>query len=60
MSLTESPYDLFRYVMYNYICMNLWGVAVLNLDSHPDHNKEPYHAPYASPKTITRVGYIRY
>ena len=21
--------------------MNLWGVAVLGLDSHPDHNKGP-------------------
>ncbi len=29
--------------------MNLWGVAVLELDSHPDHNKGPDHAPYACP-----------
>ncbi len=24
----------------NDICMNLWGGAVHELDSHPDHNKE--------------------
>ena len=24
-----------------YSCMNLWGVAVLDLDSHPDHIKGP-------------------
>ena len=24
--------------------MNLWGVAVLELDSHPDNNKGPDHA----------------
>ena len=24
--------------------MNLWGVAVLELDSHPDYNKGPDHA----------------
>ncbi len=29
--------------------MNLWGVAVLELDSHPDHNKGPDHAPCACP-----------
>ncbi len=27
--------------------MNLWGVAVLELDSHPDHNKVPDQAPCA-------------
>ncbi len=32
-------------------CMNLWGVAVLELDSHPDHNKGPDHAPCDCPKT---------
>ena len=31
--------------------MNLWGVAVLELNSHPDHNKGPDHAPCAGPKT---------
>ncbi len=31
------------------ICMNLWGIAVLELDSHPDHNKGPDHAPCACP-----------
>ncbi len=30
--------------------MNLWDVAVLELDSHPDdHNKGPDHAPCAGP-----------
>ncbi len=27
--------------------MNLWGVAVLELDSHPGHNKGPDNAPCA-------------
>ena len=31
--------------------MNLWGVAVLELDSHSDPKKGPDHAPYACPKT---------
>ena len=31
--------------------MNLWGVTVLDLDSHPDHNKGPDHSPRAGPKT---------
>ncbi len=31
--------------------MYLWGVAVLKLDSHRDHNKGPHHAPCAGPKT---------
>ncbi len=31
--------------------MNLWGIAVLGLDSHPDHNKGPGYAPCACPKT---------
>ncbi len=30
--------------------MNLWGVAVLKVDSHPDHNKGPDHAPCVCPK----------
>ena len=29
--------------------MNLWGVAVLVLDSNPDHNKGPDDAPCAGP-----------
>ncbi len=29
--------------------MNLWGVAVLELDSHPDHNKGPDYAPLDCP-----------
>ncbi len=29
------------------ICMYLWGVAVLLLDSLPDNNKGPEHAPCA-------------
>ena len=33
------------------ICMNLCGVAVLELDSHPDHNKGPDHASCDCPKT---------
>ncbi len=31
--------------------MNLWGVAVPELDSHPDRNKGPYHAPCTCPQT---------
>ena len=31
--------------------MNLWGFAVLELDSYPDHNKGPDHAPCACPET---------
>ena len=31
--------------------MDLWVVAVLVLDSNPDHNKGPDHAPCACPKT---------
>ncbi len=30
--------------------MYLWGVAVLEHDSHPDHNKGPDHTPCACPK----------
>ena len=37
-----------KYV-YVCICMNLLGVAVPELDSHPDHNKGPDHAPCAGP-----------
>ncbi len=33
--------SLLQDIMY----MNLWGVAVHELDSHPDHNKGPDHAP---------------
>ncbi len=33
------------------ICMNLWGIAVFELDSHPEHCKGPDHAPCACPKT---------
>ena len=29
--------------------MNLWGVAVLELDSQPDYKKGPDHAPCAGP-----------
>ena len=31
--------SIFLYVICN--CMILWGVAVLELDSYPDHNKGP-------------------
>ena len=37
--------------MLIFICMNLWGVAVLELDSYPDHNKGPDYAPCPCPKT---------
>ena len=38
--------------MLDVICfMNLWGFAVLELDSHPDHNKGPDQAPCACPET---------
>ena len=33
------------------VCMNLLGAAVLEFDSHPDHNKGADHAPCACPKT---------
>ncbi len=33
------------------ICMHLWGVAVLELDSHPDHNRRPDNVPCAFQKT---------
>ena len=33
------------------IFMNLWGVAVLELDSQPDHIKRPDHVPCACPET---------
>ena len=36
------------------ICMNLWGVAVHDLDSHPDHKKWPDH----SPIFLLRVVYV--
>ncbi len=29
--------------------MYLWGVAVLELDSHPEHNKGPDYAPCSCP-----------
>ncbi len=29
--------------------INLWGVKVLELDSHPDHNKGPDYTPCACP-----------
>ncbi len=29
--------------------MFLWGVAVLELNSYPDHNKGPDHAPCTCP-----------
>ncbi len=32
------------------ICIYKRGVAVLELDSHPDHNKGPDHKPNACPK----------
>ncbi len=31
--------------------MYLWGVALLELDSHLDHNKGPDQVPCACPKT---------
>ncbi len=31
--------------------MNLWDVAVLELDSHPDHNMGPDYTHCACPKT---------
>ena len=31
--------------------MNLWGLAVLELDRYPDHNKGPDHVICACPKT---------
>ena len=34
------------------ICdLNLWLVVILELGSHPDHNKGPDDAPCACPKT---------
>ncbi len=41
---------IWKLVELDIICyMNIWGVAVLELDCHPDHNKEPEHAPCACP-----------
>ena len=38
--------------MAHVICyMNLWGVAVPELDSHPDRNKGSDHAPCAGLET---------
>ncbi len=39
--------------MYDMLCilMNLWGVAVLELDSHPDRNKRADHTHCACSKT---------
>ena len=37
--------QMFLNVGLIYICMNVWGVAILKLDSHPDHNKGPDHRP---------------
>ncbi len=34
---------------YEYICTNPLGVAVLELDSHPGHNKGLDHAPRPNP-----------
>ncbi len=31
--------------------MNLWGVAILELDCNPDHYKGTNHAPCDCPKT---------
>ena len=31
--------------------MNLWGVTVLELDCHPDHNKGPDYVPCPCPQT---------
>ena len=37
-----------------YVCgMNLWGVAVPELDSHADNNEGPDHAPCAGLKSQT-------
>ncbi len=37
------------FIIFGYLCMSLWGVALLELDSHPDHNI-PDHSPCANPK----------
>ena len=58
--LIETPkyLDLCMINMYSKILdmcdMNLWGVVVLELDCHPDHNKGTDHAPCAAgPKPIS-------
>ena len=38
-------------VLYVRYYMNVWDVAVLELDSHPDHNKGPTRSPCAWRKT---------
>ena len=45
LSMTETVLiHLFHYTLYLHVMcyvMFLWGVAVLELDSHPDQNKGP-------------------
>ncbi len=50
---SETQYEVKTYPKLLFICscMNLWGVAVLELDSHLDHNKGLDHAHCACPKT---------
>ena len=55
----QSKYNFAQYAfslfLLCYTCvdvrcyMNLWGVAVLELDCHPDHNKGLDYAPCACP-----------
>ena len=40
--------------------IKLWGVAVLELASHPDHGKGPDHAPRAGPQIIELSHTITY
>ncbi len=47
-SLKAAFYNKLIYVC---ICMNILGVVVLELDSHPDHDKGPDRAPSVCPKT---------
>ncbi len=35
--------------LYLHVRIHIWGVAVLKLNNHPDHNKT--HGPRAGPKT---------
>ena len=38
--------------------LNLWGVAVLEHDSHPNHNKRPDHAPCTCPNPSHRAYFL--
>ncbi len=40
-TFVKAPQEELLYMCRICICMDLWGVAVLMLDSNPDYNKGP-------------------